>query len=83
MKGKLKYSKWRVIPTGLSGNYIAERYVDEKVEYYEIRAHCLACAKTEVLMKRGGKVDTRGWYLQGMCGAFMKGTNDQLEEIVS
>jgi hypothetical protein len=53
-------------------HYLAERTVDGKYEKQELSAHCLACAKSEVLARYGGNVDLRGWNKQGTCGAFLR-----------
>ena len=42
-------------------NFAAERWVNGKKEFHDgLRAHCLACAKMEVMVKWGGVVDGRG-----------------------
>jgi len=64
-------TKWRVYGMGLR-HYVAERVVNDKPEFREMSAHCLACAKSDVLARYGGSVDLRGWHKQGICGAFLK-----------
>jgi hypothetical protein len=71
MRGRLSYRKWAVSSMG-GDTFLGERIVDGKTESIEIRAHCLACAKAEILTRRGGEVDTRGWHNQGVCGSFLK-----------
>lgn len=71
MKGKLGYDKWSVSSMG-SQDFIAERIIDGKSEQQHVHSHCLACAKTDILAKYGGQVDTRGWQNQGTCGSFLK-----------
>lgn len=69
-KGKLGYDKWYVSDMG--GNfYLAERTIDGKSEQVEFSAHCLSCAKNDILAKRGGQVDLRGTHLT-ICGAFAR-----------
>lgn len=78
MKGKLKYENWYVVYMGFS-SYRAERIVNENHESKEIRSHCLACAKVDILNEYGGKVDLRGWHRQGNCGAFLKTMQDTVD----
>lgn len=66
----MKPNKWVVTDVGLD-MYLGQRIVNEEVESVEVRAHCLACAKVEILSRHGGYIDTRGWHKQGTCGAFM------------
>lgn len=71
---------WRVYHIGMS-DYYAERTVDGKGEYQELNAHCLACAKTEVLQKYGGRVDLRGWHkADGMCGPMLLVTQQAVSQ---
>ena len=70
MRGRLGYDKWSVWHT-MFRDYSASRIVDGKSQVVELSSHCLACAKTEIMAEYGGKVDTRGWHKQGMCGSFM------------
>ena len=69
MKGRLGYDKWSVIHTGAS-SYMGERIKNGKTEVVYEHSHCLQCAKSDILAKYGGRVDTRGWHLSN-CGAFM------------
>ena len=63
---------WRVYEY-YSGNFYAEFVENKQVtEYRELSACCMACAKTELMMQTGKPADTRGWHLQGTCGAFMR-----------
>jgi len=71
MKGRLSYEKWAVFNTG-GDFYLAERKTKDGWERKEIKAHCLACAKAEILAQYGGEVDLRGWHLSGICGSFLK-----------
>jgi len=69
MRGRLGPEKWSVVET-TPGDYLAERIIDGKYEAHELRAHCLACAKTDVLAKYSGRVDLRGHH-RGLCGGFL------------
>lgn len=69
-RGRLSYHKWAISDMG-AGWFIAERIIDKNLQHHEIKAHCLACAKTDILAEYGGKVDLRGWHRQGLCGAFL------------
>jgi hypothetical protein len=69
MKGRLGYEKWSV--SGHDSFYMGERIVDGKSQVVYVSSHCLACAKTDILAKHGGQVDTRGWHKQGICGSFL------------
>lgn len=71
-------SPWQVSQM-IGQHYIAERFVDGELEWHEITAHCLACAKNEILMEYGGKVDLRGWHKQGSCGFFLRFSASTLE----
>jgi len=71
--------RWQVGQMG-SQHYLAERKVNGIIEWHEVSAHCLACAKNEILMEYGGKVDLRGWQKQGNCGFFLRVTASELEE---
>jgi hypothetical protein len=83
-RGKLSREKWYVFQeAGIGDFYYAERIVDGEYEQVYLSAHCLACAKADVLAKHGGRVDLRGWHKQGACGAFMRAMQiavDQEEE---
>jgi hypothetical protein len=72
-------ARWRVSKMA-PRHYIAERVIDGKNEWFELTAHCLACAKHEVLIRRGGIVDLRGWHKQGSCGSFLFFTAAELIE---
>ena len=78
MRGRLSYDKWAV---GHMGNYdyIAERIVDGKHETQYVHSHCLACAKTDILAKYGGKVDLRGWH-KSPCGVFLLAMAQTMDE---
>lgn len=80
MKGWLGHDKWRVSEM-YPRFYIAERIVDGNLEHHELGAHCLACAKMEILVKYGGKVDNRGWHKQGDCGVFLRFVGPEMEEL--
>ncbi len=68
-----RYERWFVSSDALgSQSYTAQRVVDGVVETVYLHSHCLACAKIDVLAEKGGAVDTRGWHLQGLCGALLK-----------
>lgn len=75
----MKYSRWSFMDMG-AGFFVAERIVNGESEQKNIKAHCLACAKSDILAKYGGQVDIRGWQKQGTCGLFLKamslGDND-------
>lgn len=71
MRGRLGYDKWLVSDDGSGRFFIAERIVDGQLEHRYFSSHCLACAKSDVIAKYGGKVDTRGWHRQGLCGVFL------------
>lgn len=83
MRGSLSEDKWAVFHTG-GQMYLAERIINGEYEAHEIRGHCLACAKAELLARHGGQVDLRGWHKQGHCGAFLKamqiGVNQEKEK---
>lgn len=70
MRGRLIDRKWHVTPTG-GHFYLAQRIVNGETETREYSSHCLACAKADILAKKGGEVDTRGWHRQGSCGLFL------------
>lgn len=64
---------WRIYDYGFSNSYYAERVINKRaVDYKELSAHCLACAKTELMAETGEYADIRGWHTQGMCGSFLK-----------
>lgn len=71
MRGFLRYEKWHISEL-FPQHFIAERIVNDLTEYYEIHAHCLACAKIDILTEHGGEVDMRGWHNQGICGLLLK-----------
>lgn len=64
---------WRVYQmSGFSRHYYAERVIaGRSVETREMSAHCLACAKSELMANTGEKVDIRGWHKQ-QCGPFAR-----------
>lgn len=64
---------WRVYQmTGFSRHYYAERVIDGRsIETKEMSAHCLACAKSDLMAQTGEKVDIRGWHKQ-KCGSFAR-----------
>lgn len=69
MRGRLGYDKWYVVHIAWS-DYMAQRTKDGEIETVYLNSHCLACAKTDVLAKYGGKVDLRGWH-KSPCGSFL------------
>lgn len=78
MRGRLGCEKWHVTHLLLGGSYMAERRVPDpdrpgctKLETAYVDSHCLACAKSDVLAKHGGRVDLRGW-MRTPCGSFLK-----------
>ena len=73
MKGRLNDDKWYVSSAhmGTEHHFIAARSTPNGTQEIEFRAHCLACAKVEILSKYGGRVDLRGWQRQGSCGMFL------------
>jgi len=80
MKGRLSPGKWSVSYIGCTQDYLAERIVNGGLELHEIRSHCLACAKADILSRYGGTVDLRGWHRQGFCGAFLYAmANDRVD----
>jgi hypothetical protein len=63
---------WDVWHGLLGKEYFAERRIEGRLEMREVTAHCLACAKVEILTRYGGKVDLRGWHMaKGSCGAHL------------
>lgn len=70
MKGRLSKYKWYVYRLDFN-YYEAQRTVNGILETWYGNAHCLACAKSDLLAERGGRVDLRGWHLT-TCGVFMK-----------
>ena len=80
MRGYATKEKWAVFST-YGGHYEAERIIDGKREVRYVRAHCLACAKTEVLTRYGGRVDLRGLsWAKPTCAAFVRVVQDQILE---
>lgn len=72
MRGRLSREKWAIFNTG-GDFYLAERIrITQGYEQREIKAHCLACAKVEILSQYGGEVDLRGWHKSGTCGSYLK-----------
>jgi len=69
MRGRLSYHKWSIVDTGL-GCYLAERIVDRKPESHELSAHCLACAKAEILLQYAGQVDYAAGISKATAGSF-------------
>lgn len=72
---RLRDDTWLVFHDG-GHSYTAERRVNGKRESHDVHSHCLACAKTDILAKYGGKVDTRGWQKQGSCGSVLASMQD-------
>ena len=72
LSGRAGKDVWSVSGFGHgSQDFYAERIrPDGTREYHDVHAHCLQCAKAEVLMKYGGRVDLRGWHLT-TCGTFL------------
>jgi hypothetical protein len=66
---------WKVYKfASIGGNVSCEASLFEGkkvIEQKEVDAHCLACAKTEVMAETGIPADIRGWHMQGMCGSFL------------
>jgi len=62
--------RWSVVGTG-EDSYLAERLCDGKLQQVEVSAHCLACAKADILTQHGGEVDLRG-HSKGNCSAFLR-----------
>ena len=63
---------WRVYDAGFSGSFFAERVIGgQAVETRNLSAHCLACAKSDLMAETGEKVDMRGWHKQ-KCGPFAR-----------
>lgn len=63
---------WRVYDAGFSGSFYAERVIDGRaIETTNLSAHCLACAKSDIMAQTGEKVDMRGWHKQ-KCGPFAR-----------
>lgn len=81
-QGRLSRDKWSVIcESPGSQHYYAERFVDGKLEQEWIKGHCMACAKTNVLMAHGGQVDLRGWHMApSPCGAILVATQRTIDE---
>ena len=80
LRGYAKRGTWVVTHSGGS-QYLAERFVGNERESHYVSAHCLACAKTEVLTHYGGKVDLRGWHqADGLCGDFLLATQQAVNE---
>ena len=79
MKGRASVDKWAVGEMATQ-HYLAERIINGKTEWHELTAHCLACAKMEILTEYGGKVDLRGWHKQGSCGVYLRMGSGELEE---
>ena len=72
---------WRVYKGPFSRDYSAERIVSGRaVDYKELSAHCIACAKVEIMTKTGEPADIRGWQKQGMCGSFLKAMRISIDE---
>jgi hypothetical protein len=69
--GYAKLDTWSVIFS--HGHYTAERNIRGEYESFSGSAHCLACAKSDVLQKRGSKVDTRG-STRTLCGSYLLAT---------
>ena len=80
-KGRLGYEKWAVTEDSPDcGYFTAQRTIDGKVETEYIHAHCLACAKADLLAEHGGRVDLRGWHKAGWCGSFLLAMANTEEE---
>jgi hypothetical protein len=81
-QGRLRREKWSVIPESRDSHfYYAERFVDGELQQEWINGHCLACAKTEVLNRRGGQVDLRGWHMAAAaCGLFLLAAQRAIDE---
>ena len=71
---------WRVYKGPFRTDYYAERIVDGRAEdHKEISAHCLACAKSDIMAETGELADIRGWHKQDMCGSFLKAMRMAIE----
>ena len=72
MRGCTRPEIWDVWHGLLGNEYFAERRVGGRLESREVSAHCLACAKVEILTRYGGKVDLRGWHrAHDTCGFYL------------
>ncbi len=69
-KGRLARDKWRVYAEGMNSFYAERALPDGSQEVHYFNAHCLACAKVEVLTHWGGHVDLRGHH-KSACGTFL------------
>jgi hypothetical protein len=69
-KGRLARDKWRVYDEGFNSFYAERTLPDGKQETHYFNAHCLACAKVEILAQYGGLVDLRGHH-NNACGVFL------------
>lgn len=78
-KGKLSYEKWSVLQQG-DQDFVAERIINGNHETIYIHAHCLACAKVDLLGRYGGTVDLRGTHLQGICGSFLQAIQSVVDQ---
>lgn len=84
---KRKYPIWRVYPEAFLNSYYAEKIAPDgkMLEYRDsISAHCLTCAKTELMVETGEIADIRGWHkvTKNMCGGMAKATQvGNLEDI--
>ena len=72
-------SIWRVYSYHGLGDYYAEHVVNGWAKK-EISAHCLACAKTDLMAKTGELADIRGWHKQGVCGSFLKAMQTSIKK---
>lgn len=69
MKGRLSKYKWYVCRLDFN-YYEAQRTVNGILETWYGNAHCLACAKSDLLAERGGQIDLRGSHMT-RCGGFL------------
>jgi len=69
-KGRLARDKWRVYDDGFNSFYAERTLPDGSQETHYFNAHCLACAKVEILATYGGRVDLRG-HSNTACGIFL------------
>jgi hypothetical protein len=79
-KGRLSLDKWSVSADVPGADfYTAQRVVDKKLETVYLKAHCLACAKTDLLAEHGGRVDLRGSHMS-LCGGFLLAMQKGVDE---
>ena len=68
----LANTNWHIWQPFPGSNYTASRLENHNERLIEeISAHCLACAKSSILVQYGGRVDLRGHNNDG-CANFLK-----------